>query len=264
MIARIDGISLAYDDVGAGTPMVLLHGFPHDRSLWTHQLRALSDRARCIAPDLRGFGASSVAGPYSMDRWADDVALLLDALEIERVVLAGLSMGGYVAFAFWRRHRARVRALVLADTRAAADTDETRAKRRALAEVARAEGSAAVAARQMEGMIGKTTRERRPDVEQQVRAMLERAPVDGIVGALDALAARPDSTPTLATIDVPALVVVGEEDALTPPKEARAMCDAIANCRYEVIACAGHVSCLERPAAFNQVTCEFLAALPYP
>jgi pimeloyl-ACP methyl ester carboxylesterase len=220
-------------------------------------------RARCVAPDLRGFGESEIRGPFSMDRYADDVIAMLDALQIERAVIAGLSMGGYVAFALWRRHRARVRALVLADTRPGADTPEATAKRRELIGLARVKGSAAVADAQITGMVGRTTRDSRPDVMDAVHSMLTVAPVEGIIGALEAMIARPDSTPTLATIDVPTLVVVGDEDVLTPPKEARAMHEAIAGSRLEILERAGHVSNVERPAAFNHVLSEFVGTLVY-
>ena len=259
-------LEIAYDDVGAGLPVVLLHGFPHDRSLWAPQRNALAGRARIITPDLRGLGqtpAGSAGGvpPFTVDRYADDVACLLDALHVERAVVGGISMGGYVTLAFWRRHRARVRALVLADTRAAADDDAARARRRELIAVARAEGSAAVAERMLVGMIGKSTRERSPALVEQVRRMLAAAPVEGAVGALEAMMARPDSTPTLATIDVPTLVVAGGEDVIAPEREMRAMHAAIRGSRFEVIAGAGHLSNLERPAAFNHVLSEFLAQL---
>lgn len=254
-------LEIAYDDVGAGLSVVLLHGFPHDRSLWAPQRNALVDRARCITPDLRGFGQTPAAPPFTIERYADDVACLLDALHVERAVIGGLSMGGYVALAFWRRHRARVRALILADTRATADDDAARAKRRELIAVARADGSAAVAERAIVGMVGKRTRERSPALVEAVRDMLAAAPVEGVVGALEAMMARPDSTPLLATIDVPTLVVVGDEDVLAPEREARAMQSAIRGSRLEVIAGAGHLSNLERPAAFNHVLAEFLGAL---
>lgn len=263
MIALCDGVEIGYDDVGTGMPVAFIHGFPHNRTLWAPQVSALVDRARCIAPDLRGFGDSSTHGPFSMDQFADDVAMLLRSLGIERAVVAGLSMGGYAAFSLWRRHRTLVRALVLADTKAGADSDEARAKRRALIDVARTRGSGAVADGQITGMIGKSTREKRPALIDDVHRMLASAPVDGIVGALEAMMARVDSTPTLATIDVPTLVVVGAEDVLTPVNEAEFLHESIRGSRLEVIAHAGHVSNLERPAAFNHVLSEFLAALDY-
>ena len=263
MIALCDGVEIGYDDVGTGVPVAFLHGFPHNRTLWAPQVSALVDRARCLAPDLRGFGESSKHGPFTVDQYADDVAMLLRGLGIERAVVVGLSMGGYVAFSLWRRHRSLVRGLVLADTRAGADTDETRSKRRALIDVARTRGAGAVADGQITGMLGKTTREKRPALIDEVHRMLESAPVEGIVGALEAMMARVDSTDTLATIDVPTLVVVGDEDVLTPPGEAEILHAAIRGSRLEVIAHAGHVSNMERPAAFNHVITEFLAALDY-
>jgi pimeloyl-ACP methyl ester carboxylesterase len=196
-----------------------------------------------------------------MDQYADDVAALMGVLALDAAMLVGLSMGGYIAFAFWRRHRAKVRALVLADTRAGADSDDTRQKRRRLIDVARARGSATVAEMQIASMVGATTRERRPTVVETVRAMMAAAPVDGIVGALEAMMARPDSTPTLATIDVPTLVVVGDEDGPTPPSEARSMAERIRGCRLEVLPRAGHVSNLEQPSAFNHVLSEFVTAV---
>jgi 3-oxoadipate enol-lactonase len=258
VIAPVNGIQLSYDEVGIDLPIVFLHAFPLDRSMWAPQVGALVRQGRCVAPDLRGFGASTPAPPYSMDQYADDVAALLDLLGAHPAVVVGLSMGGYVAFAFWRRHRARVRALVLADTRSGADTDEGREKRRRLIEVARTRGSGTVAEMQIATMIGETTRQRRPEVVETVRAMMAAAPVEGIVGALEAMMARPDSTPTLATIDVPTLIVVGAEDALTPPKEAQAMHEEIRGSRLEVVAQAGHICNLERPAAFTHLLSEFV------
>jgi pimeloyl-ACP methyl ester carboxylesterase len=263
VIALCDGVEIAYDDIGTGVPVAFLHGFPHNRTLWAPQVGALVDRARCIAPDFRGFGESSRHAPFSIDQFADDIAMLLRGLGIERAVVVGLSMGGYVAFSLWRRHRSLVRGLVLADTRAGADSEETREKRRALIDVARTRGAGAVADGQITGMIGKTTREKRPALIEEVHRMLESASVEGIVGALEAMMARVDSTATLATIDVPTIVVVGDEDVLTPPSEAEILHEAIRGSRLEVIANAGHVSNLERPAAFNHVLTEFLASLDY-
>ena len=263
MIALTEEVEIGYDDVGVGTPAVFLHPFPVDRTYWAPQLGALVDHSRCIAPDLRGFGESTAGPPYSMDRYADDVAGLLDTLGIERAVVCGLSMGGYVALALWRRHRRRVRALVLADTRAGADTDEARERRRALARMAREKGATAVADAQITGLVGKSTRERNPELVDALHGMLESAPVEGIVGALEAMMARPDSTPLLPTIDVPTLVVVGAEDVLTPEAEARRLHEGIPGSRLEVIAGAGHASSFERPAAFNRLVSEFLASLVY-
>jgi 3-oxoadipate enol-lactonase len=245
MIALIDDIEIGYDDRGSGLPLVLLHGFPHDRRLWAPQVHGLMSRARCLSVDLRGFGASSIAPPWTMDRLADDVAGLLDVLRIRQAVVAGCSMGGYVALALWRRHHARIRGLILANTRAGADTDEGREKRRAMITMAREHGSAAVADAMMPGMVGKTTREKNPDVVESAREMLVSAPVEGIVGALQAMMDRPDSTDLLPGIGVPVLVVTGDEDVLIPPKEARAMHEAIRGSRLEVVAGAGHLPTIE-------------------
>jgi 3-oxoadipate enol-lactonase len=255
--------ALAHTDVGRGLPVVLLHAFPLNRSMWEPQIAALLGECRCIAPDLRGVGDSPRSGPYTMDRYADDVAALLDALQIERAVVAGLSMGGYVALALWRRHPKRIRALVLSDTRATADTAEAAQKRLDLIEVARTHGVDAVVDKQLPGLIGKSTRDKQPDLVERIRSIMVTSTVEGIVGALEAMRTRPDSTPLLAGIDVPTLVVVGDEDAITPAKDAQAMHEAIPNSRLEVIPEAGHLSNLERPAAFNTVLSDFVGSLLY-
>lgn len=261
MIALVDDIGVAYDDAGAGVPLVLVHGFPHNRTLWAPQAQGLVDRARCIAVDLRGFGETAASPPFGMDRYADDVIGVMDRLRIQRAVIAGLSMGGYVAFAAWRRHRDRVRGLILASTRPGADAPAAIEKRRAMIQLAKDRGTGAVADGMMPGMVGKTTREKNPDVVEAVRTMCASASVAGVVGALEAMMARPDSTPTLSTIDVPTLVVAGDEDALIPVSEARAMHEVIRGSRLDVIAGAGHVVNVERPAAFNHVVSEYLAGL---
>lgn len=266
MIAVVDSLEVGYDDVGAGSttpPLLFAHAFPLNRTMWAPQVSALVERSRCVAADFRGFGDSTVAPPYSMEQYADDLAHLLDVLRIDKVVLVGCSMGGYVSFAFWRRHRRRVRALVLADTRAGADNDDTLSRRRQLIGIARSEGATAVANMQIPALVGKTTRERQPDTYDAVHRMVAQAPVEGIVGALEAMMVRPDSTATLATIDVPTLIVVGEEDVPTPVKEARLLHERIAGSRLEIISSAGHLANLERPAAFNHVLTEFLGALAY-
>lgn len=262
MHVEIGTRSIAYDDAGEGRPVLLVHGFPHHRKLWAPQLRALAGHSRAIAVDLPGFGESDMPERFGIDAWADGLARFLDALDIDRAVVAGLSMGGYITLAFWRLHRERVAALVLADTRAGADSEEGKQKRRETIELARREGPTAVARAMLPGMVGKSTREREPAVVAEMRAMLESASVDSLVGASEAMMNRADATATLATIDVPTLIVVGEEDVLTPPKESRAMHAAITGSRLEVIPAAGHVSNIERPAAFNHVLTEFIEGLP--
>src|SRR5690349_15540449 len=221
-----------------GPAVVFVHGFPHDRSLWSAQLATLGRDCRCVAPDLAGFGESAPfpAGvAASMDAYAADVVRLLDHLAIDSGVVCGLSMGGYVAFALWRRHRDRVHALVLSDTRAGADDDAGRARRRELVELARTQGSLAVTEAMATGMLGKSTRQRNETfgahAHERLLAMGGAASPAGLVAGLEAMMSRPDSTPTLATIDVPTLVVVGDEDVLMPPKQAELLRDGIAGSR---------------------------------
>jgi 3-oxoadipate enol-lactonase len=261
MRVEIGTRGVAYDDAGEGRPVLFVHGFPHHRKLWAPQVRALSGHSRAIAIDLPGFGESDMPEKFTIDAWADGLSRFLDALDIDRAIIAGLSMGGYVTLAFWRLHRQRVLALVLADTRAGVDTEEGKQKRRETIELARHEGPTAVARTLLPGMVGKSTREREPAVFAMMRAMLESASVDSIVGASEAMMNRPDATASLATIDVPTLIIAGDEDVLTPPKESRSMHATIPGSRLEIIPGAGHVSNVERPAAFNQVLTEFVAGV---
>ncbi|MEP6832587.1 MAG: alpha/beta fold hydrolase [Gemmatimonas sp.] len=269
MIAALNGVHIGFDDTGAGTPVLFVHGFPHDRSLWDDQCSALSTHVRCIAPDLRGFGESfadhsSETAPPSIDQYADDLAQLLAYLDIKQAVVCGLSMGGYVAIAMWRRHPQLIVALVLCDTKAGSDTDAAKTKRNELIALAETEGSDAIAATQIVGMLGKTTREKRPDIVARTEAMMRRVPVAGIVAALAAMRDRPDGKATLATVTVPTLVVVGEEDALTPLVEAEGIVAALspkARAKLEVVDGSGHASCMERPAAVTHALTDFLSTL---
>ncbi len=252
--------TVAFESAGSGEPLVLLHGFPHDRSLWAPQLASPIPGIRTFAPDLPGFGESSRLREASVERWADWLAAWLDQLELGRVLLGGLSMGGYLCFAFWRRHAHRVRALILADTRAGADDDEAKAKRSAMQDVARAQGVGAIAERMIAGMVGKTTHEERPEVVAALDAMMRRTSVPSVVDALTLLRERPDSTATLPSITVPTLILCGEEDVLTPVKESQAMHAAIPGSRLEVIPRAGHASNLEDPATFTRLLSGFATA----
>jgi 3-oxoadipate enol-lactonase len=260
MIVRTAFGDVGCDVTGSGEALLLLHGFPHDRTLWAPQLAAAPAGLRVIAPDLPGFGESAPLADASFETWADWVAALLDTLEVGRAVVGGLSMGGYLAFAVWRRHAARVRGLVLADTRPGADTDEARANRRAMQSLARAEGAGAIAEKMLPGMVGKTTRETRPEVVETLRTMMGRAAIPALTDALDAMIEREDSTPTLGTITVPTLVMCGEEDVLTPVADSRAMHAAIPGSRLALIPGAGHASNLEAPAVFNGLLYDFTKA----
>ena len=266
MHVNLGDVRIGYDDVGRGLPVVFLHGFPHDRSLWSHQRVALASRIRCIVPDLRGFGESTGVA-HDIDAYADDVVRLLDHLEIEDAVVCGLSMGGYIAMALWRRNPSRVRGLVLCDTRAGADSAEQRAARNETIEKVRRDGVTVLADLQLGKMVGQDTHANRPDVVESMRAMMSRQSVSAVTGALQALRDRPDSRETIGSITVPTLVIVGEDDTLTPPSEAEAMIallPAAAGARLERIAGAGHVSCFERPAAVTHALADFLAGLATP
>jgi 3-oxoadipate enol-lactonase len=248
--ATIDGIQIAYRDEGRGRPLLLIHAFPLNGAMWDRQAAELARRYRVIVPDLRGFGAS-------MEQHADDLGGLLDQLGLgsEPVAIGGLSMGGYIAFAFLRRHRERVSALVLADTRSQPDTEEGRQVREQNARLAEEHGPPAVA----EQMLPKLLSQHAPDaLRAEVQHMIEANDRAGIAAAQRAMAARPDSTPLLATIGVPTLVIVGAEDGLTPPSDAKAMHAAIHTSRLVELPAAGHLSNLEAPEAFNRAVEQLL------
>jgi pimeloyl-ACP methyl ester carboxylesterase len=261
VIAPSSALQLARDDTGCGPPIVFLHAVPLDRSMWAPQLSTFAQSYRCLALDMRGFGESVVAPPFSMDQYATDVVTVLDALGITKATLVGLSIGGSIAFALWRRYRDRVHALVLVNAQAEADDDEMRVRRQRLIQVVQSEGSAAGADLQIGGLVGETTRARNPTLVSDLRRRCAAAPAAGLVGALDAMLGRPDSRGLLADIDVPTLVVTGDEDVLVSTAEARSMHRAIPGSRFESIARAGHLCSMERPAAFNHVTGEFLGAI---
>lgn len=257
-----DGARLAYYEAGdRGAPaVVFLHAFPLHRAMWASQCEAVARTHRAIALDLRGFGESAPGTErLTMDRAADDVVALLDHLGIARATIVGLSMGGYVAFALQRRHRARVGALVLADTRAAADTEDGRVKRAELIALARAEGSGAIADKQVVGLLGATTRAENTALVERVRATIAQTPVEAIIAGAEALRDRPDATPQLATIDVPTLLLCGEEDAVTRASEMRTVAAAIPAAQLEILPRAGHLSNLEQPGTFNAALVAFLA-----
>jgi YbgC/YbaW family acyl-CoA thioester hydrolase len=257
-------VTLAVESRGDGPALLLIHGFPLDRSMWAHQVATLA-RWRRIAPDLRGCGYSEAPEHgYAMAAYADDLVRLLDRLRVERAVVAGHSMGGYVTFELLRRHRERVMGLILVDTRADPDTPDGRKGRDALIEVARTQGPAAVAEHLLPRLLGRSTQRTQPQVVERVREMARRAPVPGIIGALTAMRDRADSTPHLGAIDVPTLVVVGEEDELTPPAMARQMTSAIPSAAMTTIPGAGHLAPLEAPTAVSRVIAEFLEAVPRP
>ncbi len=252
--------SLAVVDEGLGEPIVMLHGFPLDHTMWRHQVEFLSSRYRVIVPDLRGFGRSDGVGELlTMEACADDVAQLIDRLEINQpVTLVGLSMGGYVAFQFWRRHPEKLRRLVLCDTRSVADAPEVARGRLQMAERVLKEGSEVIA----EGMIGRLLYESLPPghrrLVDELRAVIAQADPRAVAAAQRGMAARPDVTGWLSEIRVPTLVLCGERDVISPLEEMRAWAAAIPGSHWAAIPAAGHLPPLEQPAAVNQALLAFL------
>jgi 3-oxoadipate enol-lactonase len=259
----VNGVNLAVEVRGEGPAILLVHGYPLDRTLWQHQLGALTGFRR-IAPDLRGLGLSDAPDlGYSMATYADDLAALLDVLHADQVVICGLSMGGYVALEFARRYRSRLRGLVLMDTRADVDTPEQRKAREGAMQVARERGAAAIAEHMLPNLFAPGAKETDPQAVERVRTMIEAAPVKGIVGALGAMRDRSDSLGTLAELaGLPTLVVVGEQDRVTPPTVARSIADQIPGATLSVIPAAGHLPPVEQPLATTRVLMEFLQSLP--
>lgn len=254
-------VTLAVDVRGDGPALLLVHGFPLDRTIWKHQVATLSGWRR-IAPDLRGLGSSEAPEDgYSMGAYADDLVRLLDRLRVEKAVVAGLSMGGYIVFEMLRRYRERIAGLILCDTKAEADTPEGRRGRDDSIKLVESRGPQALAERMVPMMMGRTTQQTQPQVVQEVREMIGRSPAAGLIGALRAMKERPDSTSVLGAIDVPTLVVVGQEDEITPPAAARRLKEAIPAASLTIIAGAGHVAPLEAPTAVSRIMAEFLDAV---
>jgi pimeloyl-ACP methyl ester carboxylesterase len=292
----VRGTELWCVDHGNGVPLLLVHGFPLDHTMWAGQIEGLSSRCRggkgdsphlperpagcsaqmgtvpfspvpirVIAPDLRGFGRSrkTADDKVTIADFADDLAALLDVLQIgEPVVFCGLSMGGYIAFQFWRRHADRLRALILCDTRAVADAPEAAAARAVMADRVLREGSAPLVETMLPQMLGATTRRQRPDLLENVRRVMLSTDPRAIAAASRGLAERPDVTALLPDIRCPTLVVVGSEDTVSAPAEMRGIADAIPGARFVEIPSAGHLSPLEKPAAVNAAIAEFLTPLP--
>lgn len=262
--------------------VVFIHGFPFNGTMWAPQLAAMPPGWRGLAPDLRGFGdtplgdasgqmstGKKVGGRIAradepvltMARLADDVAELIEAECDGPAVVCGLSMGGYVAFALLRRRPELIRGLVLADTRPGSDSDEKRENRMRMAQTARSAGMRPIADAMVPDLLAESTRDNAPDTVDTVQAMILDTPIPTLVAALAGMASRHDSTSALPDIAVPALVVVGEHDAITPVDDARAMTDAIPDADLHVIPDAGHLSSMENPEAFNAALREYLGGL---
>ena len=250
------GVSIEYDDIGNGVPLLLIHGFPLDRTLWRTQIAGLSQIFRVIAPDLRGFGQSSDTDgeAVTMDQYAADLKSLLDSVNVKQAVVGGISMGGYVALAFYAQYADRVKGLILANTRAIPDSEEGKQSRLANAQKVSEAGSSFLVENMAPKMLGPSAK---PEIEIAVRSMMARQRAPGLTSALRGMAARPDRTTLLRFATVPALIVSGSEDALIPPSDSEAMHVLIPNSRLVIIPDAGHLSNLDKADAFNHVVREF-------
>jgi 3-oxoadipate enol-lactonase len=269
----IRGRDVSFLDAGTAGPLgtlVLLHAFPLSAEMWEPQLQALPQGWRAVAPHFRGFGVSD-AGPGngqasesasetpSIDDYAGDVLDLLDHLAVKEAVFAGLSMGGYVAFAILRRASDRCHGLILADTRPGADSPEARVSRDRTLELLAQAGPAGIAETMLPRLLGAATVRDQPEIVGRVRALIGAQRAEAIRGAVLRLKTRPDSTDLLASIRCPVLLIVGEEDALTPVEESQRMKEAIQSATLAVIPGAGHLSNLEQPRAFNAAVARFLS-----
>lgn len=257
----VRGIATAVDVQGDGPAVVFLHGFPLDRTMWRHVAAPLTGWRR-VAPDLRGLGLSDApAGGYSMETYADDIAALLDVLEIDQAVVCGLSMGGYVTFEFVRRHTDRVRALILSNTRAEADTRDGKASRDEMIQLIQRDGPAAAVELLLPKLLAPSSQATMPQLVEHIRTMATSSPPAGLVGALTAMRDRPDASDVLPTISVPTLVIAGSDDRLIPADRSKRIAELIPEAQYTVIPEAGHLAPMEQPTATSRVIGEFLQAL---
>ncbi|MEK9139452.1 MAG: alpha/beta fold hydrolase [Nitrospirota bacterium] len=258
--AQVNGITLAYNDQGEGLPIIFLHAFPLNRTMWAEQESQLSSQFRVITVDLRGHGESDAPlWQYTLDQAAADVIGLLDHLSIRQAVFVGLSMGGYILFAVYRKYADRVKGLVLADTRAQADTAEGKEARFQMAQTAYKNGSSAIADLMIQKLLSPATVQTKPELVRRVRKMIEGNQISGIAGDLMAMAERPDSVTLLKEITCPTQIIVGEQDLPTPPADAKLMADHIPGACLTIIPRAAHLSNLEQPDLFNETICSFIS-----
>ena len=252
-----------YEDIEQGPAVVLIHAFPANHAMWLPASEMLCTHYRLILPDVRGHGDSEPGeGAATMDKHAVDLARICDDADVKRAVFAGISIGGYILFEFWRWHRDRVRALILCDTKAQADNEEARKTRMQAAEDVLQRGPEPFIETMIPRLLGKTTQTTRPDLVEQTRGMLKRMSAKGIAAVQRGMAARADSVETLKTIKVPTLILVGAEDNLTTTADAELMHRHIAGSQVRVIPKGGHYSPFEQHEAAAHEIRRFLDALP--
>jgi len=254
-----DDAEIFYEVLGSGPPIVLLHPFPANHDLWKPAAQALVTRYRIILPDLRGHGDSGVGeGPATMEKHAADLARVLDHEGIGRATFAGVSIGGYVLFEFWRKFRPRVEALILCNTKAQADTSEARAGRLQAAADVRERGTEPFFESLVPKLIGKTTLSTRPDLVEGALRMMRKMSAEDVALVQKGMAERSDSVETLKGINVPTLIVTGDEDIFTGVSEAELMQRNIPGSQMKVIAKAGHYSPWEQPEEVGKLLRQFL------
>jgi 3-oxoadipate enol-lactonase len=259
MFVHSEDADIYYEVLGAGPDLVLLHAFPLNHHLWRPIAERLASSFRVILMDLRGHGSSGVGqGPATMEKHAADVGRVCDATGVGKAAFGGVSIGGYVLFEFWRRARERISGLILADTKAAADTEPARLTRLQSAEDVEKNGPAKFLDVLATKLVGESTQRNRPDLVKDVRAMMDKMTLAGIAAAQRGMAARPDSTSTLKTINVPALLLFGEEDTVTPFAEGELMGQQIANSRLQIIPRGGHLAVFEQQDASYVAVRKFL------
>lgn len=264
MIHSIDvnGVRFQVLDQGIGPTILFVHGFPLDHTMWVEQIAEFSKDHRVIAPDLRGFGGTDGAlYSVSMEQFADDLANLLEALQVDGpITYCGLSMGGYIGWQFALRHPRLLRRLIQCDTRANADSPEGVANRLKMADITMREGPEPVAWAMMPKLFAATSVEKQPQIVEAVRkVVMSTAPV-AIAAGHRGMAARPNLTDALPSIQVPTLVIVGEHDAITPAAEMKSLADALPNATFALISNAGHMAPMENPGEVNSAIRKFLAA----
>lgn len=256
---RSGDAEIAYEVIGTGPPVVLLHPFPANHQLWLPAAQLLLPRYQVILPDLRGHGESGVGeDPATMEKHAADIGRIMDDAEIGRAPLAGISIGGYALFEFWRRSRGRVAALVLSNTRAQADTAEGRAGRLQTAAEVLEKGTGQFLEGLLPKLMGKTARETRPDLVEAARKMMLQMTPQALSLVQRGMAERPDSVPTLKSINVPCLVLAGDEDTLTPVADAELMRQNVSGSELKVVSRAGHYAAWEQPEEIGRILHRFL------
>src|SRR4030095_13042030 len=261
MRLKLNGVNFQVAEVGnpEGIPLVFIHGFPFDQTMWEPQLKALPHSFRAFTYDLRGHGKSEMGdGQYTVELFVDDLMALLDYFQIAKAILCGLSLGGYIALRAAERNGDRIRSLLLCGTKSEADPNETKLKRAEQIKLVKSDGARALAPLLVKSLFAPTTHEENPAVVEKIRRTIESTDPLALAGTLLAMASRTDTTASLAKIQVPTLILVGEADTITPPSPSRAMHEKIAGSKMAVIPKAGHLSNLENPEEFNRHFLEFL------